>query len=74
MQLNDLPYNKQLFLLGVKGRSDFIGTSDEDSMNDNASIISLASDGTFLEEGKNCCNYKIFVLFCDLHYPSLSRC
>ncbi|XP_073977899.1 interferon-related developmental regulator 1 isoform X2 [Rhodnius prolixus] len=37
--------------LGVKGRSDFIGTSDEDSMNDNASIISLASDGTFLEEG-----------------------
>ncbi|KAL1117869.1 hypothetical protein AAG570_004182, partial [Ranatra chinensis] len=34
-----------------KGRCEFLGTSDEDSLNDNASIISLASDGTFIEEG-----------------------
>ncbi|BES87848.1 Interferon-related protein conserved region [Nesidiocoris tenuis] len=33
-----------------KGRVEFV-TSDEDSLNDNASVISLASDGTFLEEG-----------------------
>lgn len=33
-----------------KGRVEF-STSDEDSLNDNASVISLASDGTFLEEG-----------------------
>ncbi|XP_014244492.1 interferon-related developmental regulator 1 [Cimex lectularius] len=36
---------------GQKGRNDYIVTSDEDSLNDNASIISLASEGTVLEEG-----------------------
>lgn len=36
-----------------KLRADFVGTSDEDSINDNASVISMASDTTFVEEGKH---------------------
>ena len=28
-----------------------MGTSDEDSYNDNTSVISIASDSTFIEEG-----------------------
>uniref|UniRef100_A0A0A9XFE8 Interferon-related developmental regulator 1 n=1 Tax=Lygus hesperus TaxID=30085 RepID=A0A0A9XFE8_LYGHE len=44
MQIEVLPMRK--------GRVEF-GTSDEDSVNDNASVISLASDGTFLEEGND---------------------
>lgn len=36
-----------------KLRVDVVGTSDEDSINDNASVISLASDTTVVEEGKN---------------------
>lgn len=34
-----------------KARSDIVGTSDEDSLNDNNSVISLNSDGTYLDDG-----------------------
>lgn len=37
-----------------KLRADLVGTSDEDSINDNASVISMASDTTVVEEGKHC--------------------
>lgn len=36
---------------GGKGRGEVIGTSDEDSINDNNSVISLNSDGTYLDDG-----------------------
>lgn len=35
-----------------KIHADVMGTSDEDSLNDNASVISIASDTTVLDEGK----------------------
>lgn len=36
---------------GGKSRGEILGTSDEDSLNDNNSVISLNSDGTYLDDG-----------------------
>ncbi|XP_039291175.1 uncharacterized protein LOC120352913 [Nilaparvata lugens] len=36
-----------------KNRIEALGTSDEDSMNDNASVISLLSDSTIHDDGGN---------------------
>lgn len=36
---------------GGKSRGEVLGTSDEDSLNDNNSVISLNSDGTYLDDG-----------------------
>lgn len=49
-----------------KMRADIMGTSDEDSLNDNASIISIASDTTIVEDGKylKTCHIWESLVFC----------